>query len=494
MLKINKLSDSLSSNREWVGHIMERPDYGTSIASLPRADLRAISLKISSGSHMSAYELPVDDSGKVKAADLFDSIFSKFTNHAFVFYDTETTGLPNQLPNVQITQVSAVAVGLKDFIEKRTKEEEQEFISTHGGYKPEYLGHIHGTADLTEDTIKNLDTARGGPTVRAILEFNRYPLDRFVSERNISLPPKPLNYKPLERKPTKDFESELGPAIEIPTSEMPPDFKPESDLLEEFIEFVRRISSSYKVVLVAHNAPFDREFISRRCRIYGINDSALKKCDNLDSQEFMQVYVDSVIDKVNDRDIVDRFSKLLNGKPNYYNLDYVNSALGILNKDASHTSAADVKALVTAVSKLMLMLKYVGQQHDIDIRPELETSIKKRRSLKDRSIKKKQERIRDFEFKKKYVTPDAFDTPEIQSLKKKMYSLYGSDRKQHADQIQSLTEQMDSIYRSQYEDAIKEKEVLEYEIPENDEDREILHVRLNELNRQINRLESLVDL
>ncbi len=391
------------------------------------------------GSTASLYDLPVSDDGKIYAKSLFDSLVKKFQDHAYIFYDTETTGLPNQLPNVQITQISAVAVGMKDF------------LPDVDGFKPDYLGHMHGTADLTQYTIDNLDTPRGGWTIRQTLEFNRFPIEKWFAEKGLTLPEIPSDYKGPARRKTIELP-EYGKPVHVDAGDMPPGFSPEADLLEEFIEFVRDIKSKYKnVVLVAHNAPFDRGFISERCRINGINSSFLNTCKNLDSQAFMQLYVDPVVRTMEDQTLQKNFELMIGKKANKYNLDFVNSALGILNSKASHTSSADVKALVVALSKCMMVLHDAG---DLDVRKPIEQSIVERRTPITKEKMKREKRTDKFQFRSKYMIDSPDDDNALKSLKDKARRIETrkvtpddlAAQKQKQDDLDFIIEQINEHY------------------------------------------------
>lgn len=474
----------------YTGSLMERYDYGTG----PFTGQDDVSPDDEARIAVNLKDLQARPDGSIRAIDLFDKIYDELKDHAFVFYDTETTGLPHQLPQVQLTQITAIAVGMKGI--KPDSENPSGDV-----FKPEYLGKMHGTAELNIFNLRNLDRSRGGPTIRAILELNRYPLEEYAKSKGVKLPPIPADYKPLSRfNPDKELPEYLDP-IDVDFGEFDSGMKPESELLQDFIDFVKSIKSKYgNVVLVAHNARFDRSFISNRCSENLMDCSSLNDCDNLDSQAFMQVYVDPVVKTMQDQTLNSNFKQFLEEKPNRYALDYVNAALGILNKKLSHTSSADAIALVKAVSKLMLLLLKAG---NLDIRQPLSSALVSKMTLEDRNRphykqkKQKLKRQEGYSFKKKYLLPDDADDDTIKELKRQMVTVKANlnrdpKNEQLAQDLESIQSAIDDHYSLLLSNAEQELRELEDTLGV-ESSPEWVQSEFNKLNVDIDRLKKILN-
>lgn len=387
-------------------------------------------IRIAGNRMSSIYDTPDrSEIGAITAKSLFEQIASQLDGSAVVVYDTETTGLTERLPRAQITQISASAVEFPDV--------------ARGIINPQLIDEYHSTAELSDDSVSDLDAPQAdkGWTTRQTLDFNRYDLPSFEQHKRVSLPQPPADYKPPGRKQTIQYP-EYGPQFHVPSKGMTPGFKPESGMLQGFVDFIAGVKSKYpRILLVAHNPSFDRKFLAARCSLADVDPSVLKSCENLDSQAFMKVYVEPVLETMDDSTLRDRFKELTKSKPNMFNLDYVNSAFGTLKSLASHTSNVDVEALIKALSKCLHILAEAG---DLDVTDAYRKSVRHRHDIENRDTNIKQ---RKFDFKKKYLIVSPGDPEALKRLKLELHKVKSSNEPKSVKdaEIDRIIREIDSM-------------------------------------------------
>jgi hypothetical protein len=299
-----------------------------------------------------------------KAADIFNHFSEDFDRSTYIFFDFETTGLPNRLPDAQITQVTAAALQISD------------------SFLPTLVGVFNRSAYLNDQTIRDLDKEfpDKGWTIRQTLDFNRYDITKFSSDPASVFPETPPGFESPKRRVCQNL-SELYSQIDLEISH-DFDFSHESILCRDLISFIDSYNFVTKpAVLVAHNAPFDMTFLLSRSKFYGLSIEAIGSIRVFDTQDFMQTYLESVVQTSSDTALKDRLNSFYKGKPFRYNLDYVASSFGVLDGNSSHTSSADVVALVKSYFKALHFVRISG---DLDIESSLKLAIQNRLSLVSR--------------------------------------------------------------------------------------------------------------
>lgn len=262
-----------------------------------------------------------------KAAVMMSELLKQLEAHQnkiWVFFDTETSGMhPNDR---QLTEIAGIAV-------------KPDFISGNG----KIINQYHTKIDLTPETqelIKqqgDMKSTPGKMSVKDILKMNQY----FTSK---------------------------GEKTQEETA------------LKGFIDFVKSLESEGEVILLAHNAKFDRQFISVRSAKYGLEKLNNKTIDTLDLvyEFFYPLLV--VVDK----------EKLLStlktprGMPSF-TLGTLSKALNIDNKEW-HSALADVKTLIDITQQIVSRLQ---KEKDVDVRAGYEKSLKMQRTRKSWGKKKK---------------------------------------------------------------------------------------------------------
>lgn len=138
--------------------------------------------------------------------------FTDHSNHTFVFFDTETTGLKREGGN-QLTQVGAIAAY---FNPETLRFVETAKFNKHVRLGSEIQGQLDAEKDLEiPDDPKELGKMLG-TSKRAILKYNHYDIEK-----------------------SAEYDEELN-------------------VLAEFQDF---LDEQGRVVLLAHNAPFDLSFV-----------------------------------------------------------------------------------------------------------------------------------------------------------------------------------------------------------------------------------------
>jgi hypothetical protein len=122
-------------------------------------------------------------------------------------------------------------------------------------------------------------------------------------------------------------------------------------------------------------------FLLSRSKFYGLSIEAIRAIRVFDTQDFMQTYLESVVQTSSDTALKDRLNSFYKGKPFRYNLDYIASSFGVLDGFASHTSSADVLALVKSYFKSLDFIKING---DLGINVSLKLAKQNRLAMVSR--------------------------------------------------------------------------------------------------------------
>lgn len=251
----------------------------------------------------------------VKAGDLLSDFEQKYIlNKIWIIFDTETTGL---LPHKrQITEIAGIAVDPSNL-------------------SPESIETYHKKINLTDETKKRIEQEKKFPEI--------------VKSKSIE-----------ELLTMTDYYKQDAPRVE------------ESVAMKEFNEFIKRVSSGKEVILAAHNATFDREFVSVRSSKYGI--SALNP-RTFDSLTFSRKVFFPIIETTKNLEMITKMKP--KGKVSY-SLDTLAKLFDIKNKNW-HAALADVKTLTEVMRN---MLDFIRKNPDVDVRSSYEKSLKTARGLK----------------------------------------------------------------------------------------------------------------
>lgn len=251
----------------------------------------------------------------------------------WVFFDTETTGLEPRTS--QLTEIAAIAVDA-DF--------------TKGGSQA--IGQFHQKCALTPETeiLRKQPAAAGDKSVEDILQMNQYFTDN--GSATVS----------------------------------------EEQAINNFVSFLNGLNSKKEVLLLAHNAKFDRKFISVRSKKYNIPDINYKTFDTLELAHTFYYPLLLVADK---EGIIQKLSP--KGKVSF-TLGNITKALNIDNKNW-HSALADTKMLVDMTKEVLIRLE---KEKVLDVRAGYDSAMKKWRDRKN--INKVKKKIQESEG----VDPDIF--------------------------------------------------------------------------------------
>lgn len=236
---------------------------------------------------------------------------------AWVFFDTETSHLNPD--NSQITEIAAIAVDA-NFIEGKSA----------------IIGQFHQKCKLTPETEKQRTQPgiAGDKSVEEILQMNQYFTDNGAQT------------------------------------------VPEDEALKNFVAFLNGINSKKEVILLAHNAKFDRKFVSVRSKKYNITDINFKTFDTL---ELIQTFYYPLLLVADTEGIIQKLSP--KGKVSF-TLGGIAKAFNIENKNW-HSALADVNMLISVTKEVLIRL---NKERGLDVRSGYNTAMKK---WKDRFKKKK---------------------------------------------------------------------------------------------------------
>lgn len=271
--------------------------------------------------------LKLHEENKKAAVMLSELIKQLETNKdkVWLFFDTETAGMdPHER---QLTEIAGIAVK-PDFSSGNAK----------------IISQYHKKIELTPETKKQI-------------------------EQPFTPDPKQPNVKSVKDilQMTK-YHTSKGEKTE------------EALAIKGFVDFVKENEKEGQVILVAHNANFDRKFISVRSNLYGIEKLNNKTIDTLELvYEFFYPLL-IVADKEN---LMSKM-KTAKGMPSF-TLGTLTAALKIENKDW-HNALADVNSLIGVTQEIV---NYLKKQKDIDVRTGYEKSLKLQRARKAWGKKKK---------------------------------------------------------------------------------------------------------
>ena len=261
-----------------------------------------------------------------KAAVMVGELLKQLESHkdkVWVFFDTETMGLdPHER---QLIEVAAIAI------------------------KPDF---VNGNAHTISTFHKKVDLT---PETQELLKQPHVP-----------------------KRPNDKSPAELLQMTQYHTTKAP--IGDEQSVLKEFIEYIQDLEKQGKTILVAHNAQFDRKFISVRSEKYGLEKLNTKTIDTLDLvYEFFYPLL-IVADKE------DLLSKMKSAKgAASFTLGNLTNALNINNKNW-HSALADVTALIDVTQQI---IKRLQQNKDLDVRAGYEKSLMQLRNRKKFLKKKK---------------------------------------------------------------------------------------------------------
>jgi len=154
----------------------------------------------------------------------------------------------------------------------------------------------------------------------------------------------------------------------------------ESEAISGFIKFIDRLSSEGEVILVAHNATFDRKFISVRSKKYSL---PIIKNKTIDTLQVMEEIFYPLLIVADEADILPKI-KMKFGVS--FSLGIISKALNI-SVDNWHSALADVQMLIKTTQAVVNMLE---KNPDLDVRSGYEKAIKAKRR-KQQWIKKLKE-------------------------------------------------------------------------------------------------------
>lgn len=250
-----------------------------------------------------------DIKAPVTAGDLL-SRFDKYKDKIWVIFDTETTGL---LPHKrQIVEIAAMAVDPSDLNAN---------IDSGMIY--------HKKINLTDETKKRMEQEKTHPQI--------------VSGKSIEEILKMTDY----------WKEDV-------------DRNDEKEVLKGFNQFLEKVSSGKEIVLVAHNATFDREFVSVRSSKYGIKALNPKTMNSL---IFAREVFYPIVETVKELQLKKKIAP--KGIPSF-TLGSLSNTLDISNKNW-HAALADVQTLMQIMDK---MVKIVENNKDVNVRAGLEKAMK----------------------------------------------------------------------------------------------------------------------
>lgn len=241
-----------------------------------------------------------EEEQKTLVRDLMANV-NKYKNSTWIFFDTETTGL--EPVKAQLTEIAGLAIN-PDFHDTETN-----------------LGQYETKISLTDEIQKRrnepfVPTKKGELSIDQILKMTQYDVSK--------------------------------------SSEYPD----EKTAISNFYNFLKNMSSKGKIVLVAHNAKFDKSFIDTRAKLYSLPPI---EYDVIDTLQIMQEIYQPVLM------VSDKLGVLPKIKTKFgtfsFTLGNITKALEIENKNW-HSATADVKMLILATKAV---LKYIDEHIDLDV-------------------------------------------------------------------------------------------------------------------------------
>lgn len=240
---------------------------------------------------------------------------NKYKDSVWVFFDTETTGLkPEQ---AQLLEIAAIAVR-SDLMDDAA-----------------VIAKYHTKVTLTPETEKK----RKEPHI-----------------------PKDARDKSIE---------DLLAMTQYHSTSSGAGYIEEQKALEGFFEFLQKLSTDGKIVLVAHNAKFDNNFIEVRAKKYGI---PLVKHDVIDTLQVMEEIFYPLIQVVDEKGILPKIKTKFGVS---FTLGNVSKALDI-NVDDWHSALADVKMLIKITKAVLALLEKNG---DLDVTAGHKTAMARKAKM-----------------------------------------------------------------------------------------------------------------
>ena len=259
----------------------------------------------------------------MSVADIL-SYLEGFGNNTWIFFDTETTGLPKDVHKGQITEIAAVAVNPKNWNEDA-----------------EILGEFNEKITLNPDTLATIERQSSDPESRP------------ANSREWTVE------KALQTTQYHDWDRE---------------YKDEQDVIKGFIAFVQSFSDP---VLVAQNASFDMKWIFTR------SETQMNRVPVIDTMRIMQLFLIPLLRTLrdephNDAESGEFLSAIKRGGRYSASQGVVAGAYGISTVNW-HSALADVQMLMDLLEHVVHTLRSGA---DIDIKGEHEkvASYQMRRS------------------------------------------------------------------------------------------------------------------
>lgn len=237
------------------------------------------------------------------------SYFEGFGNNTWIFFDTETTGLPKTVHTGQITEIAAVAINPKNWNDEA-----------------EVLGKFNEKIVLNPQTIATIEKQKTD----------------------------------AEKKSRSSREWTIEKALDVTRyHEWDRDYKDEQEVIKGFIEFVQSFPGP---VLVAQNASFDMKWIFARSQM------EMNRYPIIDTMRIMQLFLIPLLRTLrdppyDDSEAAEFLSKIKRGRRYSASQGVVAGAYGI-STDDWHSALADVKMLM---SMLEHVVKTLRGGRDIDI-------------------------------------------------------------------------------------------------------------------------------
>ena len=233
--------------------------------------------------------------------------FDSYSNHTWIFFDTETLGFDPY--NKQLTEIAAVAVTPDDWVGE-----------------PTIVGTFNEKIKLSDGTVEKIRQERD------LSPEEQSSMGRTMTSQDILS---------MTRYGEKGRE-----------------YKNEDEVLTGFVDFVSSFSNP---VLVAQNASFDMKFISVR------SGGQLKRYPVIDTMRVMQLFLipllRSLRDEQGDQEAADFLSKIKRRRKYSASMGVVSDAYGISTEEW-HNALADVQMMMALFQHIIESLR-AGEDVDI---------------------------------------------------------------------------------------------------------------------------------
>ena len=253
------------------------------------------------------------------------NIIQKFKDHTWIFFDTETTGLDEKLPHVQITQLAAIGYNTNAFLDNPEEVEGARF-NMKIALQPETL-----TRKEQEDS-------------------GEIPSDNYSISNLLSM--------------TRYYDDPFQP-------------KSPAEVAQAFTDFImniKNLSPTGNIVLIAHNADFDVLMLNELYRRAGI---VPPDAIAIDSLAFTDIYFKPVLEYINTNNLSDEEDERIasaitltnrRGKP-YYASKLGNLVAGFEIEDKGwHEATADIAMSMDVLHKVIDYMRRKGANYP-QVRP-----------------------------------------------------------------------------------------------------------------------------